>query len=650
MQSSSQLPNRFSTELLIEGQVQLLKDSDCPPDNLPLVAYAFTPQGRFLSSDNIETSGSFSMAVKLPEPIDIDLYVGPETDPQKIRQSSAYRQTFRAKEWIQDNTGYRLKPVLDIPPLVWRPWWPRYVCVSGHVRKLLGKIGNFPIGCSVPYVKVEVFDVDREACWFPYLDRLRDVLRDRLTIPVPELLERVPEPIDPIDPPPLAAFSRAIAEPLPTQVAQLPQLTLTSRLAPWYLFPRCFYSKQKLCETRTDENGFFQCCFRWFPFSIRRGRLRYDAKPDIIVRVTQIIDGIERVLYLDPYSNTRWNETNAHIDLYLEDDDLDCGEGGTPQRPPGNQVFFTRIGDDEVYDIDQTSGAYGKAPYQNVAYGGFLRIYAQFGDNLSDGSPKRYYRLSYAAKGSSNFKPIKPRVLSDTRVDKTTLVGETYTLGPTVVGSEAGLYEVRNFEDYYWYNPDLIGYWNTPDDIPDTGAIALRLEVFDDSGNKLTSATVDYRDGTTTPGSELATMTDACDLVLTVDNNPPELVLDTPAKNPCGVIPSSQIPTLAFGVKVSQKYNRLYSWSLTYSKGTTNSFQYVTDDNPATPGVNERSARRETTGISTPVDTSFAGTKLTTGLTHTCAFVVRLVAYPHIRDGRQFIYRREVEKAIAIDF
>ena len=107
---------------------------------------------------------------------------------------------------------------------------------------------------------------------------------------------------------------------------QFENLTRTRR-SPWILFPRCFYSRQLICTVFTDCNGFFRCCFRWFPWHIRHGRLRFDGRPDIIIRVTATINGIDHVLYLDPYTSTRWNVTNTHIDLYLSDPDILCGPG-----------------------------------------------------------------------------------------------------------------------------------------------------------------------------------------------------------------------------------------------------------------------------------------------------------------------------------
>jgi hypothetical protein len=440
---------------------------------------------------------------------------------------------------------------------------------------------------------------------------------------------------------------------LPEAVAsRLDGLTLTSRVAPWLIFPWCFYSREEICETNTDCNGYFRCCFPWWPFHFRSGRLRFDSRPDIIIRITQIIDGAEMVIYMDPYTSTRWNVNNAHIDLFLDDERIRCGSGDCMDRPDGSPAFFARIGDDEVYKINQTSGLYSEAPLSNVAYGGSLLVYAQFGEALSSGAPKRYYRLSCAKKTGlamppdSSFKPIPGPVggLNDTRVNRASLNSESHYLGPQDVGSQKGLFEVRDFANYYWYNPDWIGTWFSQTTEEDTGTYVLRLEVFDESGNKLTTVMgVDYRDGThepTTPPTPLPAMIDHCDLVITLDNKPPEVKLTIPAAlNECGVIPWSAVApplTLNFDVYASQENGRLYSWGLQYTKGV----------NPAVTILAGGVSNNGTPGTVSP---TVSGNAMLAGLTTTCAFALKLWAYSHIRDGRYFVYYKEVIKAIAIE-
>lgn len=694
----------------ITGQIQR-EQTECQPGELQLAAYVLDSVGTPLGSAALDQKGNYDVAVRLSEPGAVDLLIGPAgdrpADIQAIRQSSAYRQHFTAKEWKREGDQFRLQHSAVLPLDIWRPWWPLRICISGHVRKISQQNGQTNM-CPVPYVKVEIFDVDREFCWWPWLRRWWDVLLDRPLIRIPDLLrerpfppqpfpgpdplpdirpEPLPEPIPGLIPgpiigtpgrgvdlqrPTLSLNARPLArasgmstmgaaqatdtqsvlyaaqQPGFTRVgearlldnalaARLDRLTLTSRLAPWHIFPHCFYSTAEVCETVTDCNGFFNCCFTWWPFHFRRGRLRFDQRPDIIVKLTQVIDGVPTVIYLDPYTSTRWNVTNAHLDLFLDNEEVVCGSGDCGERPDGSPVFFTRIGNDEVYRIDQTSGLYTEGVLSNVAYGHQLLVYAQFGDTLSDGSPPRYFRLSHAPQGSSDFTPLTPP-LADTRVAKATLLSESHTLGPQTVNGIPGLYEVRNFADYYWYNPDWIGVWHTQVTEEDTGIYVLRLEVFDENGVKLTTAMgVDYRDGTVVPPAVLPPMPDHCDLVITLDNQPPDVELTIPAVlNDCGVIPWSSVPPLDFQVSVSQPNNRLRSWGLYYTKGIDPSVHYL-------------GSGASNTGLPGSVNATLSGAALLTGLTTTCAFALKLHAEPHIRNGYTFIYYREELKSIAIE-
>jgi len=686
-------------KFLIEGQIQR-EQSDLQPGDLKLAAYAFDKAGTLLGSAPLDAKGSYSIAVRLARPTDVDLFVGPADMPEQIRQSSAFSQSFSANEWKGEGGQYRLRYDTLIPVDIWRPWWPLRICVSGHVRKVNHHDGVTDI-CPVPFVKVEVFDVDREFCYWPYLRNWWELLLDRPVFRIPDLLREPPIPVPPLpgpDPAPdlnLDRFSGlrtdirsslldrvalnpqplppkelgmaanlvsnfalqpqmqpanfAASQPAFTRVGEarlmdssiasrLDKLTLTSKIAPWLIFPNCYYSKVEVCETTTDCNGFFNCCFSWWPFHIRRGRLRFDARPDIIIKVTQVINGVPTVIYMDPYTSTRWNVNSTHIDLFLDNEEVQCGSGNCNEPLAGSPVFFTRIGDDEVYKINQSSGLYNEAPLANVAYGSSLLVYGQFGDNLTTGAPARYYRLSYSKEGSSEFTPVTAS-LSDTRVAKSTLFSENHPLGPLTINGVPALYEVRNFSDFYWYNPDWLGTWYSWLAEADTGKYILRLEVFDQNGVKLTSAMgVDYRDGTVAPPAVLPPMLDRCDLVITLDNKGPVVDLTIPAVlNECGVIPFSSVPPLDFQVNVSQENSRLHSWGLYYTKGINPTVHYLAGPftfSGGTPG---------------PITPTVSGAALLVGLTSTCAFSLKLWATAHVRDGRNFIFYDEQMKSIAIE-
>lgn len=676
-------------ELRIEGRVKLA-EADTESAELELTAYVYSRVGEFLGSAAVDTSGAFNVTPRLGQPADIELVIAPKGDPAQVRASSGYIKKYSAKDWQQEGGAFRIRPDLNIRRDIWWPWWPQRICISGHVRKISHHDGHTEI-CPVPFVKVEIFDVDRESCLWPWIRNWWDILIDRPVIRLPELIKQPPIPprpfpgpdpapelnfgssvslnpqplppramamsmmhageaagFDPQPDPPAASLSLGrvgeIAALHPSLASRLDRLTITSKLAPWLLLPHCFYSTQLVCETTTDCHGYFRCCFKWWPFHFRRGRLRFDARPDIIIRVTQVINGVAHVIYLDPYTSTRWNVGNAHIDLFLDNQEIVCGTPDCDPRPAGSPVFFTRIGDDEVYLINQGSGLYRQpGPPSNVAYGSTLLVYGQFGDALSTGAPARYYRLSYAAHGSNNFVPVTAP-LADTRVNKGTLFSDSHVLGPQTVNGVQALYEVRNFSDYYWYNPDWIGSWNTLLAEVDTGKYVLRLEVFDENGNKLTSAMgVDYRDGTVAPPAVLPPMLDRCDLVITLDNKPPVVNIDIPAVlNECGVIPGSSVPPLNLNISVSQENGRLHAWGLQYTKGV-NPTVHVLDGGSSNTGL--------PAVINKVVDATNAptGINMLDGVTTTCAFALKVWATAHVRDGRQFIYYREQIKAIAIE-
>jgi hypothetical protein len=689
----------------IEGRIQR-EQPECQPGELRLTAYVFDRAGALLGSAELDSKGNYSVPVRLARPADVELVVGPTDMAKQIRLSSAYRKSFSAEDWKVVEGQFLLKFDTLLPLDIWRPWWPVRICVSGHVRKVSYDDGMHI--CPVPFVKVEVFDVDREFCFWPYLRKWWKLLLDKPVIRIPDLLKEPPIPLPPFpgpDPVPdldvstipglrsNKAISRiewvginpqpelpdvalgkltnpvtkAAANPQPepsspaasqqvfTRVgeaglmdssiaARLDKLTLASKIAPWHIFPHCFYSKIEVCETTTDCDGYFRCCFKWWPFYFRHGRLRFDSRPDIIIKVTQIIDGISRVIYLDPYTSTRWNINNAHIDLYLDDENVVCGPGCSPQPTiEGKTVFFTRVGNDYVYDIDQVAGTYHGGGYSNVAYGSStvhdrLNIQAAFGEELTEAADPYYYRLSIGLGTGATAGPFKPITSSlvDTRVDKVTFNSESHGLGPHVVNGEPALYEVRNTKDYYWYWPDHIGSWFTLTDVPDEGLYTVRLEVFDKNGVKLTSAVVDYRDGTVAPPAVLPPMTDHCDLVLQIDNVAPTITLDVPkAGSECGVVQFTDIP-FDINTSVTQANGRLHWWRLLYVKGLSSGETYMTgNSNPA--------------GLPLPQDVTTSSATFTAGLTTTCAFSLIVDAWSHIRNGYGRVHYRRLIKPVAVE-
>lgn len=651
------------TRFLVEG-LALLETVETMPEDLKLTAYAFDPAGHLLGSSPLDAKGRFSVPLHLGRPADVQLLIGPAGEPETMLKSSIYKKIFSAKDWTVEGSGYRLNPRIFVNAGLWKTWYPKRIFVSGHIRNTQGM--------PIPYAKVEIFDVDREPFLWPYLVARKDFLAKRKAIRMSDLMQEtafekagpLPEvSINPQPEPPgmdLPANSRVgeMAKAAPALAEMLEGLTVTSTAAPWMRFPKHFYSRKLVRTAHTDYQGLFHTSFKWWPIHLRRGRLRLDPLPDIILRVTQVIDGVERVLYMDPYSSTRWGVNCTHIDLYLDYPEIQAGSGTSPVPPPGMETFFTRIGNDEVFHIDQTTGrAKGlfALPHTstavsctNIAYGDVLRIHGQLGKKLCGGTKKYYYRLSYGKKPSKEnekvtFTPVtKP--LTDTRVNRTTLKGETYSLGPKTITDDTGkvvgtaLYEVRDLDHYFWYNPDWLGRWDTR--LASDGTYMLKLEVFDENAEAMA---VEYLDGTadpTDPPTKLPSMKE-CTLVVAVQNQAPVVNLEITGVGPSGIIPWKENLSLNLKLTVSQPNGLLSSWGLHYAKGLESAQQDVKDQNGKVV------CGSYPNGISTVI-TSLPVPVSSMGITSSYALALKLWAWAHIRNGDGFIYYNEEINATAV--
>lgn len=75
----------------IEGRVQR-EQAEYESGEMKLAAYVFDKAGTLLGNVELDKEGSYSVAVKLARPSDVELMVGPPGDAGQIRQSSAYSQ------------------------------------------------------------------------------------------------------------------------------------------------------------------------------------------------------------------------------------------------------------------------------------------------------------------------------------------------------------------------------------------------------------------------------------------------------------------------------------------------------------------------------------------------------------------------------
>ena len=167
----------------IVGRVELETMSGVPGE-LGLKAYAFNSDGRLLGEDTVSREGRFEIATDLKEGADVEVVISPASDVKHLRGEASYSQHYSAQDWMLEERALRLRSDLSLQKVIWWPWWPQRICVSGHVRKI-----DDGDTCPVSFVKVEIFDVDREACWWDYILPNVPKLIDRRVIRIPELLE-----------------------------------------------------------------------------------------------------------------------------------------------------------------------------------------------------------------------------------------------------------------------------------------------------------------------------------------------------------------------------------------------------------------------------------------------------------------------------
>ena len=679
----------ISAKVNLEGGEDRIKSAK-------LYAYAFGPDGALVAKGTVK-DGKAELAGKAAAEGDIELFISPSEDPDEARRSQAQTRMLSGDDF-KLTAGKRLSNVeLMIRRDEWIIWFPFRFCVDGHIRK------RRPDGtlCPVSFVKVEVYDVDREWCWWRWLRPLLPKLPrlpERYVIKIPDLIrEKFPVPPIPdpgpykgllrdlskglhpgeirgFNPQPDPPYEMGMAElnpqpeppgmrmmkssmpndfdPQPdppgpqmlpgmlkelnlTEVAKLRNVSLVSRIAPWYIFKRCFYSKRKVCQSFTDCSGYFRCCFTFFPWHIRNGHFRFDRVPDVIIKVTQTIDGVDNVIYMDPYTNTRWNAGSAHIDVTLDDADVVCGGCGEGLEGT-NAAAILQVATDPLFNIDAATGLHHVGSEDNVAYTDFFTFKGAFTDDLRDG-PQKYYLVSRRKVGTTTWIPIQTplNVLRALPLQPFS----TYFIGPQPSGPAQGLYEIQD-RIHWWLNPgpggaqDALVQLNSAELEPNQGKYEIKLEVFNNAGTRINTVVFPNHIGDGTGVDPDPVPTTVGEQVFTIHIDNADFTFDLFANtNLCGVIPFGS--TLVFDVVANQPNGRLRAWDLNYAKGMTGITLNLADDSfPAgTASVNQ----------------SVAGAPMLVGLTNTCAFALDLHVWPHLINDGGFHVGASKKYAVAVE-
>jgi hypothetical protein len=268
----------------------------------------------------------------------------------------------------------------------------------------------------------------------------------------------------------------------------------------WLWWPWCWYGLEKLGTATLNHDGTFSLTVL---LSICRG-----DTPDLWFVVRQEIGGVERVIYArHPVPcNTYWDHPSGkHVSLIVTDPLAVACHQEVPVNKPGPYVLPLGIRADEWHQIHQAHIKPPAAPHANRGlyggtdpYGTGLHFTMQFHDGLR-GLGVWYYRWSYRKEGPGDWTPINTAIVHRYLTLNALLkpVIETETLGPKTVGSESNLFLVRDPAKDWIATDNTYAVWNTAlwngstgryeAEVPD-GKYELRLEMFDNAGNKVTPA------------------------------------------------------------------------------------------------------------------------------------------------------------------
>jgi hypothetical protein len=345
------------------------------------------------------------------------------------------------------------------------------------------------------------------------------------------------------------------------------------------LFFPWLVTKQLIATATTDECGHFSATF-WRGYCYDTSNLYFEAYRRFLFLRIPIYQPLPVACH------TYWNYVcGTEVTLYTSSPfALTC----PPCRPivaAPNWVLVMAIGNTPLSRIHGTGAALTTTPENvgltdsNAPFGGLLRPRLEFDNSLRDDLGVRYYRVSWKKAGTGN-----PWIPLESEVHRhyahwvgSSLVLESYSLGPHVVNGQAALFEIP---------PALppVGQWSVPDVVEDTtsakfptggsqpetrglvppgaeGIYKLRIELFDAAGAPVAigSLGIHFVVPTSTDLSSTIYTTDAAALGLVpgppvdtgnafvmrlhVDNNPTSALIAPPLLNGsvepdpnCGVI------------------------------------------------------------------------------------------------------------------
>jgi hypothetical protein len=577
------IPIRVSVNLLESPQ------GEKPPK---AAAYAFTSNGRFLASAEIDGKGNATLEVPVRQTAeDIRVVIGPDLQNQKVDFSELSRrgaqQSFvRVSPDIKELTTH-----FQIMPEKWRCWL-RLCLVKGTVLKRILS-GGVAIDYPVCGAQVQIYDVDPI---YLIIAKLSDVqlLHIKEYILYAEPLPRPPIPRP--DPPEIHANYGLMqfAKPMTT----VPEFTSDSaefdslhtaavsgsltklrqalaridesalRFLICRLFPR-FIIKHLLATVTTDRCGHFETYVV----------LGCHDRPDLYFTASVHFGPFQIPIYEPtPVScYTHWNyECGTEVTLYTSSPFAPLCAPCAPVDAPENYVLIRALGNVQLNKIYGTSTTLTKTPDNeglvadlywsgmDSPFGGLVLPRIEFDSSLRANNIAKYYRVRYRLGTSGSFTDLTgPISRKYNHFVGTDLITSVYPLGPVPVGSYPYLFEippaVPPAGDWCYPDPprDLANAQFPTTDLPSPisggtyGKYQLLVELFDSAGNPVDIAaagigyfvpTIEDPDGTihTQNAATLGLVSgNAFIMTVQVDNRPtvgslPNPSLDGTSADTCG--------------------------------------------------------------------------------------------------------------------
>jgi hypothetical protein len=399
------------------------------------------------------------------------------------------------------------------------------------------------------------------------------------------------------------------------------------------------YKSDLIAATMTNQDGEFSTTF-----TFSHGGPGSPARPDIIFRVTQNIDGVSNIIYNEnPAEDTRWNIPDV-LGVELKAEDCIAVSLPTGGAPYDNLFVFTRVGIIPISDIDLTDGyaypdvdpADPNSLNANAPFGSSLDICGWFGVFTG----VEYYKIKYTNGGGGPVEISDP--LYNLRYDAVLKKFVSEKMGPQTIGGVNNLYALPTM-GLPWVYPDRLIRWDTTK-VQD-GLYTLEIEGYNESAGVVTQINPPTLEIEPTYGI----------LRLQVDNTPPtvyeigKIKHDTDEKDVCDIIMFDS-GTISIEFEASDANGHLRSYSLNALYGHD---QYVTPP-PTSPdkAVDNYSAHIDATKkwnggtytIEYP-NSFYDATKMPK-----CAYQFRLGVSKRTTNGYGLVYHyREDTKHITID-